>query len=298
MRRYYRRLLLPAGTGFLFGDAVPSDLASIRYLHGSDPEDVICSVLAYAQQGQFAPCSRLLDLMAQHNDADIWGSCSTLLAFAAPRSILQQLIPLMERLRMEHGTDAPLQWAGETLARSREAWVVPAVLRLFEKIQSHERFMALPVYLSMLLEPEPAGIDAGPSQRPVVEEPDWYQPTPTWAISEYVRKVEGCRSTLVSSLSTPDRACLFDGAILSLRQVAMRTIRRIQLHEESALRIAEARLLLEAYTGEDFSGFYDEGQHRLLPLRASALLEAFLQTDTPERFEPGVRHFFGHRIPD
>jgi hypothetical protein len=298
MRPYYRGLFLPTGSGFHFGAPIPSDLASDRYLQAADPEDVICSVLAYAQRGQFAPCSRLIDLLGEHEDADIWGSCSTLLSFAAPRSTLQQFVPLAKRLRIELGTDAPLQWAGETLAGAHEAWVVPAVLRLFEQIQSYDQFMSLPVYLSLLLEPEPAEIDAGPRQLRDPGEPDWYDPPPAWNIPEYVRMVERRHAELVATLPIPAQSCVFEGELLTLRRVAIRMLDRINHNPDDRLRIEQARMLLEAYTGEDFSGFYVEGRHRLLPLRASARLEAFLQSDTPERFSPGVRYFFGHCIPD
>jgi len=298
MRPYYRKLLLPAGTGFQFGAPVPPDLASPRYLQAADPEDVICSVLAYAQQGRFEPCARILDLLAAHDDADIWGSCSTLLSFAAPRSILQQLVSLAERLRIERKTDAPLQWVGETLARCHEAWVVPVILRIFERIRSYERFMALPVYLSMLLEPEPAEIEDGPQQLRDPNEPNWYEPPPSWGVPEYVRMVEQRHLDVIAVLPNPERSCVFDGELLTLRGVAMRALGRVNEPRENQLRVAEARMLLEAYTGESFSGFYDEHEHRVRPLHASARLEDFLGGDTPERFAPGVRYFFGFRVPD
>jgi hypothetical protein len=298
MRPYYRKLLLPAGTGFHFGAPIPPDLASPRYLQAADAEDVICSVLAYAQQGRFEPCTRLLDLLVQHDDADVWGSCSTLLSFAAPRSVLAQLVPLAERLRIERKSDAPLQWAGETLARCHEAWVIPVILRLFEQIRAYDRVMALPVYLSMLLETEPAEIDAGPRRLRDPDDPDWYEPPPKWDVPGYVRMVEQRHLDVIAMLPNSERSCVFDGDLLTLRGVAMRALGRVNETRENQLRIAEARMLLEAYTGEDFSGFYDEHQHRLRPLRASARLEAFLQDDTPERFTPGARYFFGFRVPD
>lgn len=297
MRPYYRKLFLPTGTGFHFGHPIPSDLASSRYLQSTNPEEVICSVLAHAQHGQFAPCARLLDLLVQHDDADIWGSCSTLLSFVAPRSILEQLAPLAERLQAERGTDAPRQWIGETLVRSHESWVVPIVLHLFGSIQSYDRFMSLPAYLSMLLEPEPAEIEAGPPRLRAPDEPEWYEPPPSWDVPEYLRVVKERHALLAPTLPDPDRSCLFDGELLTLRQVATRTIDRVNRPSKSQLRVAEARMLLEAYTGKDFSGFYDEDQQRLRPLRASARLEDFLQSDAPERFAPGVRHFFGYRVP-
>jgi hypothetical protein len=298
MRPYYRRLFLPSGTGFHFGAPVPPDLASSRYLEAADPEDVICSVLAHAQQGRFEPCSRLLELLVAHDDADVWGSCATLLSFAAPRSILRQLVPLAERLQVERKTDAPLQWIGETLARSHEPWTVPVVLRLFERIRAYDRYMALPVHLSLLLEPEPAEVDAGPRRLRAPDEPDWYEPPPAWDVLDYIRKVERRHTEVIAMLPNPDSSCVFDGELLSLRRVAARALIRVNESRESQLRIAEARMLLEAYTGEDFRGFYDADQNQLRPLAASARLEAFLQSVSPDRFAPGVRYFFGHRIPE
>ncbi len=298
MHPYYRRLFLPTGTGFHFSGPVPPDLASSRYLQSEDPEDVICSVLAYAQAGQFAPCSRLLDLMARHDDADVWGACSTLLSFAAPRTILQDLVPLAERLRTQRGTDAPLQWVGETLAKSHESWVVPVILRLFEQIQSYDQYMALPVHLSLLLEPKPAGIDSGPRRLQEANLPDWYEPTPAWGIAEYTRMVEARYAELITALPTTDYSCLFDGELLTVRQVASRALDRIKRTSEENLRVTQTRMLLEAYTGEDFSGFYEVNEHRFLPLHASTRLEAFLEDVTADRFMPGKRYFFGHPVPD
>lgn len=296
MRSYYRNILLPAGTGFHFGAPIPPDLTSPRYLHAADPEEVICSVLAHAQRGNFAPCSRLIELLKQHDDADVWSSCSTLLSFAAPRSILLELLPLVERMRDEHQTDAPLQWAGETLARSCGLWSVPEVLRLFEQIQSYDRYMALPGYLSLLLEPEPDMIDAGPRRRRDPSDPDWYDPPPAWEVAEYTRMVRS-RYEELQGLLPYEGSCVFGGEILSLRRIATQTITRINGPTEYSRHVESARMLLEAHTGEVFSDFYDPDRYSLRPLHATARLEAFLRSDTPDRFTPGVRCFFGHRIP-
>jgi hypothetical protein len=56
------------------------------------------------------------------------------------------------------------------------------------------------------------------------------------------------------------------------------------------------RLWFEAATGIDCSSFFDDGEFQ--PLAATAIVEEFLESGDPERFEPGVRYFFRNRIPD
>ena len=51
----------------------------------------------------------------------------------------------------------------------------------------------------------------------------------------------------------------------------------------------------EACTGIDCSDFYDDGDFQ--PLTAAARLEAWLESDQPNKYLPGERYFFGHRIP-
>jgi hypothetical protein len=45
-------------------------------------------------------------------------------------------------------------------------------------------------------------------------------------------------------------------------------------------------------------GFWRLDDYKLDPLAAAAILEDMLESGELERFEPGVRYFFGHRIPD
>ena len=55
------------------------------------------------------------------------------------------------------------------------------------------------------------------------------------------------------------------------------------------------RHLLEAATGLDCRGFFRD--RRLQPLAAAAQLEEMLEAGHLARLTPGVRYFFGHRIP-
>ncbi|NJK31974.1 MAG: hypothetical protein HC927_05885 [Deltaproteobacteria bacterium] len=56
------------------------------------------------------------------------------------------------------------------------------------------------------------------------------------------------------------------------------------------------RRRFEASTGIDCSEFYSDGE--FFPLVAAARLEAWIDSPEADRYEPGVRYFFGHRIPN
>jgi hypothetical protein len=56
-------------------------------------------------------------------------------------------------------------------------------------------------------------------------------------------------------------------------------------------------MLLEANTGLDCRGFYDR-DFMLRPLAAAAIVEDFVESGEANKYLPGVRYFFGHRIPD
>jgi len=90
---------------------------------------------------------------------------------------------------------------------------------------------------------------------------------------------------------------IFEGEALSLAKVARRLL--VRLRANGGLEeISTARMTLEAFTGMDCSSFYKPDFGPLQPLTAAAIVEDFLESGEAEKYEPGVRYFFGHRIPD
>ncbi|NVB40421.1 hypothetical protein G6O69_21455 [Pseudenhygromyxa sp. WMMC2535] len=58
------------------------------------------------------------------------------------------------------------------------------------------------------------------------------------------------------------------------------------------------RRRFEAATGIDCRAMFDpKVKGRWRPLQAAAIAERFLASPEAERYEDGVRYFFGHRIP-
>jgi hypothetical protein len=78
-------------------------------------------------------------------------------------------------------------------------------------------------------------------------------------------------------------------SLTRLAQLALEALRRPYFS-------IEWRRKFEANTGIDCRPFYKN--ENLQPLAAAAILEDFLDSGEAEKYEPGVRYFFGHRIPD
>jgi len=101
---------------------------------------------------------------------------------------------------------------------------------------------------------------------------------------------------LVSSQRLHEGETIIEGGRLNIRDIAQRLLTRVQTGERLD-RIAMGRMLLEATTGLNCRAFFDDSG-RLQNLTAAAIVEEFLERGDTDRYQPGVRYFFGHRIPD
>jgi len=90
---------------------------------------------------------------------------------------------------------------------------------------------------------------------------------------------------------------IFEAETLDLVRLAERLAQRLRTSEAASERFYRGRLIFEAGTGVDCSAFFNE-EGRVNRLAAMAVIEGFLDSDAPDRFQPGRRYFFGHPIPD
>ncbi|AEI64244.1 hypothetical protein LILAB_11675 [Corallococcus macrosporus] len=113
---------------------------------------------------------------------------------------------------------------------------------------------------------------------------------------EYLNLVERTFQEVVSTQKLFEQDALWEGGRLDIRAVAQRLLTRVRdcTHPD---RIEVGRMLLEGTTGLDFRAFFN-GSGRLQSLTAAAITEEFLERGDADKYQPGVRYFFGHRIPD
>ncbi|OJT23139.1 hypothetical protein BO221_19895 [Archangium sp. Cb G35] len=296
---YLRHSFLESGYGLHFATPPPADVADLRHLGDQEPWRVLACALANLQQGMFEVSGRLLGLMHEARDADVWNACATLLSYAAPYSVIRKLEASAEKLLapVEH-SPYTRRYFCEILASSAGVWGVPHLISHYRELKDRKVEAEVEYYISQVLEGDPGPISRGP--RVLWESnglpPPFEESTPIFLTEEYLTQLEGTFQELVSSQKLHEQEAIVEGERLNIRAVAQRLLTRVRtgLHPD---RIEAGRMLLEATTGMDCRAFFD-GSGRLQNLTAAAIVEEFLEREDADRYQSGVRYFFGHRIPD
>lgn len=172
------------------------------------------------------------------------------------------------------------------LCRSLGLWgrlsAVEAILWAYDRNFPGQSAEGLPAYLTTMLEPEFGPAAAYPREDTLE------------AYTTYENGVrELCRQRM-DELGGP-KAYAFFGGPFSVRRLAERYLELLGDSRYETMMQPYLRQRFEACTGIDCSDFYEDTD--LKPLTAAARLEAWLDSDAPNRFEPGERYFFGHKIP-
>jgi hypothetical protein len=295
---YLRGTFLELENGFHFASPPPADVISDRYLNSSDPGDVLACVLARCQQGSFDAVSRLLDVLRREDSAVVTNACCQLIGFTGGRRLLEQIVQQyageLDDPGVQHDVPAAIVNAGAL-------WAVPHLLAMHEvAVDVHAR-ISLEQRLSLLLEPDSGPVWQGPEERSVVEDdslPEAFREERIELDEQgYRALVLGRLKELQASGSLNDRNVFYaEGAPLEVEQLARTMMRRIGSND-FLYRIEWERMVLEATTGVSCRAFFNS-EGRLQPLAAVAVIEEFLDSRDAARFAPGVRYFFGHRVPD
>jgi hypothetical protein len=294
--RYDHLILLSRRRAFHFNGRPPDDIRTDKYLFSRIPDEVISSILARAQTGDFTQFSRLIDLLKSSDDAVVWGRCAMLLSYAAPFSALHALIDAYRHELFETDDVVTQQWISEILCRSGALWSVPVVMRIFRRNHLRNKYFATPRYLSRIVESRPGEIADGPAIMPRTDDlPAWFDVPPVYDDDTYEELVLRRYAAIRDQIQGFERLAFNEGEPLNLARIAERALTRIGVGEDTE-EIAIARTLLEAGTGKDLSAFYQNGS--LQNLKAASEVEFLLDSGELTEFEPGSRYFFGRKIPD
>jgi hypothetical protein len=290
-------LLIPSGFSFHFSAPPPRDVSSTHHLTGSDPDAAVCAILALAQAGNFEAVRHAIRLMKEHDDGYVWMQCSGLLAYIAPSSILLELIDSFTT-EMASQDGPTIEWIIETLGESTLLWTPSKIVELHRQMTPDDRLRYCGVVrrLSFMLEDKSGPILEGPADLLLnPDHEDWEDEDWSCDFPPYENMVLDQAGELAAK--HPGQSAFFMAEPLSLPKLAEATLLKVQRNRDCEF-VATARMLLEANTGRNLVGFYDLDTYNLNPITAAALLEDLLENGELERFEPGVRYFFGHRIPD
>lgn len=267
-------LLLPTANTFF-----SQDEAGLLALEQSDPSLsepwlFLAHALLDARKGRYDLLWQLESLATQFAYEDFANACVVLLGAAAPRSLLRALAAEDAQMPPPPGLAPVHRFRALTL--SQTPWAADHVLSALDSVRDLSSLREMLLRCSDIVEPGSPALD----EEPVL-------------LARERDRLRGGVDQLVALMGRDDIACL-RGAPLSLADVARRML-DIASGPTTGL-FAHYRLVFEAYTGWDCRHFYRE--HRLQKLVVAATLEDFLDSGEADRYEPGVRYFFGHRIPD
>lgn len=173
------------------------------------------------------------------------------------------------------------------LCRSLGLWgrlsAVEAIFYVYDRHYNGQDGEGLPAYLTTMLEPE-FGAAADYPRDDTLE-----------AFEAYEKGLRELYDRRLAELGGP-KAYAFYGGPFSVRRVAERFLELLGNSRYENMMTPYLRQRFEACTGIDCSDFFAPNGD-LKPLTAAARLEAWLESDAPDRFEPGERYFFGRKIP-
>ena len=251
----------------------PVSLADAEFPRDPNTEPWLAWVVALdrAKQGNFAYVAHMLDLYNQ-GDYVFQGLCCILLGDAGPDTCFPDII---KRIKTDWSAVAIVDFCKALIGRGKLA-DVPVLVDGYKRHVESKDMAIIPVWINDLI-----GSEATPIP----------QPQKFASLNGYIDYVKVRYRELVELFGT-DQLLIFRGEKFSVVKLA-RCI-------HSALRKPYFRIMFrhkfEASTGIDCTGFYLDGE--LQPLSAAAIVEDFLDGPEAEKFEDGVRYFFGHRILD
>jgi hypothetical protein len=286
-------MFVSRGLGFSMAADAPMNLLDSLALQDENPWVVLAAIVERAKHGDFTYLPQVFDcLRRSEGDGAFWYACSDTLAHAAPSSVLRQLVTEFHSEIWEREDLWRIEYVVDVLRRSLRLWTVPIMLSIFLEIgdrkeideidedQDEPSLILVPDYLSQLLEEE-----LGPIAEAELFDSDLnYQDLVTRTYEQRCRELGS------------SEAAILNGKPFSVRLIVEDLLAKVMDKGADSLGVAEERMLFEATTGVDCSAFFDNFQLRRLA--ATDVLEKFLESPHVNQYEPGVRYFFGHRIPD
>lgn len=240
------------------------------------------AIVDEAKRGQFSATPELFDIFLRTADPLLRFACSRALgdagsdaALDAVRSYLDQ--PLSYDPPLE--PDDALKLLSALTQRGRLA-DIGSILRIYDHIVAAPDARIVALYLSLMLEPEPGALAEAPRGRDDIT-----------AYCDRAQASAGACARRIGSITVP----VFRGEPYHAPRLADMVLQHLGTSDSDSLMQPLLRRRFEAATGIDCRGFYADRVFR--PLTAASIVEGFLHSDAPGRFVPGVRYFFGRKIP-
>jgi hypothetical protein len=266
--------------GYAFATTPPPDLLSATALQSSNPWIRLAAVLERAKNGDFRMLPVLIDCLRQSDSWVLAGACAALLGDSGSAPRVREVVEQFHRELFDEGDLRFQLKIAQTLFWSGLLWTIPIAVEIYLQSSQHRESAIIPILISQMVEE-----NFGPIA----------SPTLLGSESKYHAVVMERYEDLRTKFGT-DTVPILYGEIFSIKKLAARMSDHLRADKIDRQSIISQRHRFEAATGVNCQSFYSEGELR--PLAANAILEAFLESTQIEKYQDGVRYFFGHRIPD
>lgn len=286
-------MFVSCGLGFWMAADPPMDLLDSRSLQDENPWVTLAAVVELAKHGDFKHMGQVIScLRTSGSDAAFSMACLETLSHAAPSSVLRQLVKEFHHEIWEKKDLWRIEYVVDLLRQSLRLWTVPIMLNIYldlgnrydiddiDEDRDDPSLILIPDYLSQLLEEE-----MGPIAEAELFDSD----------SDYRNLVTRTYNQRCRELGSPEAAIL-NGRPFSIQSTVEQLLGRVTNEYIDSLEVWKERMLFEATTGVDCRCFFID--FKLQPLAAAAVLEEFLENSKIDQYQPGVRYFFGHHIPE
>ncbi len=290
--------------GFFPSSEPPLDLTGSAALASNQAWVRVAAIVERAKRGDHSMIPRLRDYFDEDRNR-LDRVCFVLTGTVGRIADVAGLLNLLER-----GPDPGRAYAAAGASSAGYLWLVPAMLDAWRRTAGQANHETIGYAISELLE-RPGGPIAraarfynisaetianakDPELRRQYEELAAEQESPT----EFEVLVDARYAELQSKFGS-DQVPVWEGELWSVRDFARRTVELITGDENKrkSVTFIVHRRKFEGATGIDCRPFFANDRD-FQPLAAAAILEDFLASPEADKYEPGVRYFWGHRIPD
>lgn len=286
--------------GLHFESELPIDLLAPAALDSSNPWIVLAAVLQHAKVGDHRQVNRLAQYFHAGEPFALKRVSLSLVGDLASERDLKLLEGAMK------GEDADARaYAAEAAKFAGSLWLVPAMLEAWHQARTLLHREIIGFAIAELLEtktgpiaeqasiydlpPPPPSAVANPRLKSLLERNAAMEIEP----ERFPQLVREAYTRLIEKFTT-DRVSAWHGDVFDVTALTREFLSAIP-HITTGSCILY-RHKFEASTGLDCRHFFHAFSPQ--PLEIQATLEEFLLAEPEAEYNPGVRYFFGHRIPE
>lgn len=284
--------------GYFLAYRPPEDLVTAKALNHANPLVQIAAITEFAKSGDFRHVQRLERFIRDGDPLDLAQLALWLVGDMGQGAELDLIG------RALAGKDPHLRWwAAEAACLSGVVAFVAPMVEAWEHAETREQREGIGYLLSNLLEPAAgeiaasSGIYIHPRMAVLERRPELIE---IWkGLNERRSKEVLLPERVAVKLAAlqeehPGVTVLWRGAAWDVGGAAQSLLAIARDGRADDIRLWRHKL--EAATGWDCRAFFRGGQAN--PLGIAAVIEDFLDSGQTEKYEPSVRYFFGHRIPE